>query len=144
MEVRFHCAILYQIHLRNASARKMPLEMLPLLPVSSSSGQCPIGDWNWIMDIDSRTNDRRQKTKDWAGRRLAFNSHHPLSSVFCPLSLNSFAFAAWSFGVLESLRPRSSSKDYALCATGAELTRPLRCPAAQAAARTKAAGSSRR
>ena len=43
------------------------------------------------LDIDNcgRTNDRGQKTKDWAGRRFAFNSHHPLSSVFCPLSLNS-------------------------------------------------------
>ena len=55
-------------------------------------------------------------------------------------NLTLIAFDAWSFGVLESLRPCSSSKDYALCATGAELTRPLRCPAAQAAARTRAAG----
>ena len=66
--------------------------------------------WNWMLAVDNsmarhcRTNDRGQKTKDWAGRRFAFNSHHPLSSVFCPLSLNSIAFAAASFGVSESLR----------------------------------------
>ncbi len=51
--------------------------------------------WNWMLAVDNsmtrhcRTNDRGQKTKDWAGMRFAFNSHHPLSSVFCPLSLNS-------------------------------------------------------
>ncbi len=67
-------------------------------------------NWNWIVDSGNsmkrhcRTNDRGQKTKDWAGRRLAFNSQHPLSSVFCPLSLNSIAFAAGSLGVLELLK----------------------------------------
>ncbi len=50
-----------------------------------------LGDWglDWTLTTQCRTNDRGQKTKDWAGRRFAFNSHHPLSSVFCPLSLNS-------------------------------------------------------
>ena len=67
--------------------------------------------WNWMLAVDNsmtrhcRTNDRGQKTKDWAGRRFAFNSHHPLSFVFCPLSLKKLiAFADWSFGVLELLR----------------------------------------
>ena len=47
MEVRFHCVILYQIHLRNASAQKMPLGMLPMLPVSDSNYQWPIGIGYW-------------------------------------------------------------------------------------------------
>ena len=91
----------------------LPMPMLPmgnwgvgLVQSSEWLGQ----NWDWIMDSNNsmkshcRTNDRGQKTKDWAGRRFAFNSHHPLSFVFCPLSLNSFAFAAWSFGVSEFLR----------------------------------------
>ena len=96
-----------------ANVEVLPMPMLPVgnwgVGLVQSSEWLGL-NWNWIVDSDNsmkrhcRTNDRGQKTKDWAGGRFAFNSHHPLSFVFCPLSLNSFAFAAGSFGVSESLR----------------------------------------
>ena len=56
---------------------------VPMLPVGNwgvglvQSSEWLGQNWNWIVDSDN---------------------------VFCPLSLNSFAFAAGSFGVSESLR----------------------------------------
>ena len=44
MEVRFHCVILYQIHLRNASARKV-LGMYPIPVANAQLGTGNIGDW---------------------------------------------------------------------------------------------------